>query len=174
MRADYANRDSLTWIAEALKATEKVSDVAYQEDLMDKVNSNLSKISMVLLVLAILKTWVTFSLINNTVRLGIYSRRFVIHTMKLVGASWGFIRAPFIRQAVGIGVLASLLACIIMGGGIYMLFEYEPGLATVVTSREVIITCVVVLFFGIVITALCAFFSVNKFLRMSAEDLYRI
>lgn len=174
MRADYANRDSLAWISEEFKKHKSVTDVAYQEDLMDKVNDNLSKVSLVLLILAILLTCVSFSLINNTVRLGIYSRRFIIHTMKLVGASWSFIRAPFIRQAIGIGLLAALLACIALGIGIYILFRYEPGIATVVTAQEIAITCAVVVLFGIVITALCSFFSVNKFLKMSAEELYKI
>ncbi len=174
MRAEFANRDSLSWISEELKKDKRVSDVAYQEDLMDKVNSNLSKVNMVLLILAVLLTCVSFSLINNTIRLSIYSRRFMIHTMKLVGASWGFIRSPFVTQAVKIGLSASLLACMALGGGVYMLFRYEPGLSTVVTTQELLITAAVVVFFGLFITTVCAYFSVNKFLKMSAEELYKI
>ena len=92
LKADYANSDSLRWIEKELKKYPKVGDITYQQDLMDSVNNNLQKISIVLLILAALLTFVSFSLINNTVRLGIYARRFSIHTMKLVGASWGFIR----------------------------------------------------------------------------------
>ena len=109
MKADYACRDSLIWIAKEIKKDARVSDLAYMEDLMNKVNSNLSRISIVLLILAILLTFVSFSLISNTVRLSIYARRFVIHTMKLVGASWSFIRWPFLRQAMIIGVIAAIL-----------------------------------------------------------------
>lgn len=174
MKSEYANRDSLAWIAKQIKANPKVADVAYQEDLMDKVNDNLRKIGFVLLVLAILLTCISFSLINNTVRLGIYSRRFLIHTMKLVGASWGFIRRPFMRNAIIVGVVASVLACAALGGCVYLLYNYEPGLEHVLTWRELAVTGTSVFFFGIVITAFCSYVSVNKFLKMTAGDLYKI
>ena len=174
MKSDYANCDSLKWISAELKRNPAVTDVAYQEDLMDKVNSNLRKLGMVLLVLAVLLTCVSFSLISNSVRLSVYSRRFLIHTMKLVGASWGFIRRPFSRRAMGIGLIAALLACIALGGGIYVLYAYEPGLLLVITWREIAATGISVFLFGIVITLLCAYFSVNKFLRMTAGELYKI
>lgn len=174
LKADYANRDSLKWIASQLKKQAEVTDVAYQEDLMDSVNGNLQKISLVLLVLAVLLTCVSFSLISNTVRLSVYSRRFVIHTMKLVGASWGFIRRPFLRRAVGVGLLAALLACCVLGGCVYALYTYEPNIMMVLTWRELTATGASVFFFGIVITAFCSYFSVNKFLKMSAGELYNI
>lgn len=174
MKSDYANGDSLRWISAELKKRPEVSDVAYQEDLMDKVNGNLRKLSMILLVLAVLLTCVSFSLINNSVRLSIYSRRFLIHTMKLVGASWGFIRRPFLRRAVGIGIVAALLACLALGGGVYALYSYEPNILMVITWRELVVTGTSVLMFGIVITLLCSWFSVNKFLRMTAGELYKI
>ena len=152
----------------------RVTDVAYQEDLMDSVNNNLRKFSVVLLALAVLLTCVSFSLINSTVKLSVYSRRFLIHTMKLVGASWGFIRRPFLRNAIGIGLLAAVLACGVLGGGAYLLYTYEPSIVAVVTWRELVITGGAVFVFGIVITTLCSCISVNKFLRMSAGDLYKI
>ena len=174
MSADYANCDSLRWISAELKKRPEVTDIAYQEDLMDKVNANLRKLSVILLVLAVLLTCVSFSLINNSIRLSIYSRRFLIHTMKLVGASWGFIRRPFLRRAIGVGIIAALLACLALGGGIYALYTYEPGILTIITWRELAITASSVLLFGIVITAMCAWLSVNKFLRMTAGELYKI
>lgn len=174
LKSAYANRDSLRWISAELKKDGRVTDVAYQEDLMDSVNDNLRKFSIVLLALAVLLTFVSFSLINNAVKLSIYSRRFLIHTMKLVGASWGFIRGPFLRMAMGVGLLAAVLACCILGAGAYLLYNYEPGIVAVVTWRELAITGVAVFVFGIVITLLCSYVSVNKFLRMSAGDLYKI
>ncbi len=174
LKSDYANCDSLRRIVKEMRRHPEVTDVAYQEDLMDSVNSNLRKVSIVLLVLAGLLTCISFSLINNTVRLGIYSRRFLIHTMKLVGASWGYIRWPFVRRAVGIGLLSSLLACMVIGGGLYALYRYEPGILLVVTWRELAFTAASVFFFGIAITAVCSYFSVNKFLRMTAGELYSI
>ncbi len=174
LTADYANRDSLKWIAKELRKDSRVSDIAYMEDLMDKVNTNLSRVSLVLLVLAVLLTFVSFSLISNTVRLSVYARRFVIHTMKLVGASWGFIRRPFIRQAVGVGIVAAILANGVLGAGVYGLFLTQPGAAEIVTWEVLAVTGLSVLVFGIVITALCAWFAVNKFLRMRASELYKI
>ena len=174
LNSDYANRDSLRWIARELRKNPKVTDVAYQEDLMDNVNVNLSRINIVLLVLALLLTFISFSLINNTVRLSVYSRRFLIHTMKLVGASWGFIRRPFMRQGRLVGVIAALIAILVLGGGIYALYTFEPNIQNIITWRELTITAVAVLLFGIVITAVCSWVSVNKFLKMTAGELYKI
>ena len=174
LNSDYANRDSLRWIARELRKNPKVTDVAYQEDLMDNVNMNLSRINIVLLILALLLTFVSFSLINNTVRLSVYSRRFLIHTMKLVGASWGFIRRPFMRQGLLVGIIAALLAIGVLGGCVYALYTYEPNILNIITWRELAITAGAVLLFGIIITAVCSWISVNKFLRMTAGELYKI
>ena len=193
LHADYANNDSLRWISAAMNGVDaiiftgglgensaelrkypKVSEITYQKDLVESVNRTLAKVSIALLVLAVLLTFVSFSLINNTVRLGIYARRFTIHTMKLVGASWGFIRRPFVRQAVGIGLLAALLACMALGGCVWALYNYEPDILTVLTWQVMAVTGATVFLFGIIITAFCAGISVNKFLRMKAGDLYKI
>ena len=174
LHSDYANRDSLKWIARELQKNPKITDVAYQVDLMDSVNRNLTKVNLVLLALAVLLTIVSFSLINNTVRLSVYSRRFIIHTMKLVGASWGFIRKPFMKQALLVGVIAALIAIAVLGGCVYALYYYEPNIISIITWRELTITGVSVLLFGIIITAACSYISVNKFLRMSAGELYKI
>ena len=174
LNANYANTDSLRWITKELKNHPKVNEITYQKDLVDAVNKTIAKISLVLLLLAVLLTIVSFSLINNTVRLGIYARRFSIHTMKLVGASWGFIRRPFLKQAFWVGIVAAILAIIVLGGLIYALYYYEPEVLTVLDWKVAAITAGVVLLFGIIITTLCANISVNKFLKMSAGDLYKI
>jgi len=175
LRSDYACRDSLLWIAKELKKNKaQVTEVAYQEDLMNSVNRNLQWISLVMLVLALLLTFVSFSLINNTVRLGIYSRRFIIHTMKLVGASWGFIRWPFVRQSLVIGLLAAILACCVLGGLAYALYYYQPGVEEVITWEVLAVTAISVFLFGIIITFVCSWISVNRFLRMRAGELYKI
>ena len=174
LKADYANRDSLKWITKEIKKDNRVSDIAYMEDLMDRVNANLSRVSIILLVLAVLLTFVSFSLISNTVRLSVYARRFVIHTMKLVGASWGFIRRPFLKQAVGVGIIAAILANGVLGAGVYGLYLTQPGVSDIVTWEVLAVTAASVLLFGIVITMLCAWLAVNKFLRMKAGELYKI
>jgi cell division transport system permease protein len=174
LKADYACRDSLKWIVKELKKDKRVSDLAYMEDLMDKVNVNLSRVSIVLLVLALLLTFVSFSLISNTVRLSVYANRFVIHTMKLVGASWGFIRKPFLKQAVIVGVIAAIIAVVVLGVCVYGLYLTQPGVLEIVTWEVLVLTAAAVFLFGIIITALCAFLAVNKFLKMKAQELYKI
>ena len=174
LKSEYANRDSLQWIAKELTQNPMVSDVAYQEDLMDRVNKNLQKVSLVLLILALLLTFISYSLISNTVRLRVYSQRFLIHTMKLVGASWGFIRRPFLRDALLIGLVAAMLACAVLGGSTWMLYKYEPALTGIITWQVLAITGGAVFLFGLFITALCSCISVNRFLRMRARDLYKI
>lgn len=174
LNSDYANADSLAWISDELRKNPKVTDVAYQVDLMDSVNRNLAKLNILLLVLAVLLTFISFSLINNTVRLSVYSRRFLIHTMKLVGASWGFIRRPFMKQGLLVGIIAALMAITVLGGAIYALYYYEPGILTIITWRELVITALAVLVFGLVITLTCSYISVNRFLRMPAGELYKI
>lgn len=174
LKSDYANRDSLSWIARELAHNPKVTDVVYQEDLMDRVNRNLQKVSLVLLVLAALLTFISYSLISNTVRLRVYSQRFLIHTMKLVGASWSFIRRPFMLDGLVVGVVAALLACAVLGGAVWALYQYEPNLTTIITWQVLAITGLVVLSFGLIITLLCSYISVNHFLRMRAGDLYKI
>ena len=174
LNSEYANNDSLRWIAKELKKYPKVTEICYQKDLVEAVNRNLAKIGLALLTLAVLLTFVSFSLINNTVRLGIYARRFSIHTMKLVGASWGFIRRPFVSRAVVIGLVASLFAIAALGGMSYALVCYEPDIVTIVSWQDLAITALAVVVFGIVITSICANISVNKFLKMKAGDLYKI
>ena len=174
LKANYANNDSIKRIAADLKRFEGVSDVAYRQDLVNSVNQMLRKIGIVLLIIAALLTVVSFSLINNTIRLSIYARRFAIHTMKLVGASWGFIRLPFLRMAVGLGLLSAFIALVVLGIGMIALYQYEPEMLTIIDAQVMIFTALVVLSVGIILTTICAWLSVNKFLRMKAGDLYKI
>ena len=174
LKSDYANRDSMKWIGAELKKHQKVKEVDFQQDLMDQVNDNIGKASIVLIVLAVLLSIISFSLINNHVRLGVYASRFNIHTMKLVGASWGFIRRPFLKKAVVVGVISALLTCALLGGIIYMLMPFMPHVEEIMTWRELAITAAAVFVFGFVITVFCTLLSVNKFLRMTAGELYKI
>ena len=94
--------------------------------------------------------------------------------MKLVGASWGFIRKPFMRQALAAGIIAAVLAIVVLDAGVYALYTFEPNILNIITWRELTITAVAVLLFGLIITFICSWISVNKFLKMTAGDLYRI
>ncbi len=172
LNADYAVQDSLLKIEKYLEKNNHISEVIYQKDLLNAVNENIKKITFILLVLSLVLTFISFALINNTIRLGIYSQRFLIHTMKLVGAGWGFIRRPFLRRNVWSGVIAALLANVILLGSAYLLIEYNPEMIKIVTPEIMLIVAGSVLIFGLFITFICSFFSINRFLRMKESDLY--
>ena len=121
---------------------------------------------------AVLLLLISFALINNTIRLAIYSKRFLIHTMKLVGASWGFIRRPFLVRNLWIGVFAALLADALLIGLAYVAVRYEPDLLSIITMESLLIVVVAVFVFGIAITTLCALISINRYLRMKVNELY--
>lgn len=174
LKANYANSDSIKMIATQLKTYDGVTDVDYRQELVDTVNDTLGKIGLVLTILAALLTVVSFSLINNSIRLSIYSRRFSIHTMKLVGASWGFIRTPFMKRSLLLGLISALIALVVLGIGMYALWKYEPDITVVLNWQVIAVTAGIVILFGVLITLLCAYFSVNKFLKMKAGDLYKI
>ncbi len=172
LAADYACTDSLLWISKRLKSNKMVTDVIYQKELVERLNSNLRKVTYVLLGIVGLLLLVTLVLINNTVRLSVYSRRFLIHTMKLVGASWGFIRRPFMLRALWIGLAASMLADGVLLGGMHTLWQYDPTMQAYVTQENAIITAVAVLACGLLLTLLCTFISVSHFLSMREGELY--
>ncbi len=174
LNSAYANSDSLKWIEKEIKKNKGVTEIVYPQALMDAVNSNIRKISVVLLGIAALLTLVSFALINNTIRLTIYSRRFLIHTMTLVGASWGFIRRPFLLRNVRVGILSGLLANGVLWGGLRLLLRYEPELTAVITPGVMTQVALTVLLFGVVITFLCAYLSINRYLRMCTNKLYQI
>ena len=109
LKADYANGDSLAWIGEKLRHEACISDISYPSDLVNNLNGNIRKISLVMLVLALALLLISFALINNTIKLTIYSQRFLLHTMKLVGAGWSFIRRPFMVRNFWIGIASGLL-----------------------------------------------------------------
>ena len=172
LHSDYANSDSIAKIEKKIKRNTNIQEVLYQKDLIDAVNDNIRNISLMLLGLAVILTFISFALINNTIRLTIYSKRFLIHTMKLVGASWSFIRRPFLRRNFWIGVLSAVIADAVLWGAAYWLVSYEPELIRVITPEVMLLVSVAVLVFGVLITWLCALLSINKYLRMKASTLY--
>lgn len=174
LKADYANTDSIIPIKSRLMRYTQIREISYPSELMDNVNENIQKISALLLALALALSLISFALINNTIKLTIYSQRFLLHTMKLVGASWGFIRRPFLARNLGIGIASGLLANGMIGGGIYLLLRHEPQMSHLFTMPVLAIVGGSVMLFGMLITMWCAFVSINRFLRMKAGDLYYI
>ena len=174
INADYANPDSLGVAVKQLKGNTDIVDVVYSKDLIKSVNDNIRKVSIILLIIAALFTYISFALINNTVRLTIFSKRFIINTMKLVGASWNFIRRPFLTRGFILGIVSAAIADALLIGGLYWLHTFEPQITAVIDLKVILIVSASVFLFGILITFLCTFFSLNKYLRMSSNDLYYI
>ena len=172
LNAGYTNPDSIKWIEKELMANKNILEINYPQNLLDSVNKNLQKISLFLLGLAVLLSLISFSLINNTIRLTIYSKRFLIHTMKLVGASWGFIRKPFITRNLWIGILSGAVANAVLTALAYTAVKYEPELLVIISPENIMIVAASVMIFGIIITTLCAYISINKYLRMKISELY--
>ena len=171
--ADYACTDSLIWIAKELKEMWQVADVIYQRDLVDNLNQTLHKAIMVLAVLAVLLMIISVVLINNTVRLSVYARRQAIHTMRLVGASWGFIRWPFIRRSLGIGLVAATIATALLLGIVHWARLQDAFVATIVTRQTIVAMVVTVYVAGLLLTFACTWLSVGHFLRMKENELYK-
>ncbi len=172
LKSEYANSDSLNNILPPLKSDSLIVDVTAPQNLMDSLNHNIRHISGVLLIIALLLTLVSFVLINNTIRLSIYARRLMIKTMRMVGASYGFIRRPFIRKAITIGVISGVLACVILALGIYNLIKYDPEIQGLITWQTIAFTAGAVIVCGFIITWLSAYISVSHYLKMSRYKLY--
>lgn len=172
LKAEYANLDSLKLYEPDLRRHKGVTDIIYPKDAMNFVNYIIPLTGTVMLTVALLLTFVSFSLINNTIRMSVYARRFTIHTMKLVGAKWNFIRRPFMIRAFWIGFTAALIADGLIAGGIYALLQLDVYVSTLITPAVMGITLGSVVVCGLFLTLLCAFFSVNRHLRMSASDVY--
>ena len=170
----YANNDSLTKIVAELDQREEIVGVDYDKETLESVNDNIRKISVVLLVIAGLFLYISFALINNTVRLTIFSKRFLINTMKLVGASWGFIRRPFLKNAFRLGILSGIAADTALLCGIQWMKAYEPGLNAIVTTDIIYIVMGVVMVCGLLITFMCTFASLSRYLKLSSNELYNI
>lgn len=174
LKADYANSDSLSWITRDIKAQSIVLNVVYQKDLIDNLNNNLQKVSLVLLILAALLTFVSFGLINSTVKMSLYANRFLIHTMKLVGARWSFIRRPFLSRSFWIGLTSAILANGVLLTGIHLFLRYDPVLENIITLNIVLIMAGAVLLAGILLTLTSSYLSINKFLKMKAGELHEM
>lgn len=176
LRADYANLDSIRHFEPQIRKLAGVDDVNYPRDIMESLDRTIPSVGLILLVVAALLAVVSFSLINNTIRMSVYARRYGIHTMKLVGAKWSFIRRPFLWQAFRIGLVAVLIAGGILGGSMYYL-QFEAGTGNIyfnqlITPEVWAATLGVVIVCGLLLTMFCAYVSVNRHLHMRGNEVY--
>lgn len=174
LKREFANVDKMGEIEKELLKSKGVSEVIYHKGHVDTVNKNIQKVALLLFTLLVLLTVISWSLISNLVRLSIYSKRFLLHTMKLVGATWSFIRRPFLLHNMWIGLAAGVIANALLGAALYLLQEHYPEMAMLLPTKQLAVVGAGVILFGIIICTLCAFLSVNRFLRMRNNDLYFI
>jgi cell division transport system permease protein len=172
LNAEYANSDSIAWIEKEILANKRVMEVSYPQDLLDSVNRNLQRVSLFLMGLAALLTLISFALINNTIRLAVYSKRFLIHTMKLVGATKSFIRAPFLVQSAFQGVFAAIVSIIVLVTMLFFVKKEFEQLFEVFRLELLLLVAGIVLVSGLVICVVSTYFVVGKLVSLKKDELY--
>ncbi len=172
LKAEYANQDSLNWIEKGMLDSKLVKEVVYQKSLVSMINENVKKISLVILVFSGLLMIIALALINNTIRLNIYSKRFIIKTMQLVGATQGFIRRPFVLKGIKHGVYGSVIAIALLIGFLYILQKQMPELAELQDPNVLAILFGLVILLGIIISWISTSMAVRKYLRLKSDELH--
>lgn len=172
--SEYANPDSLKVIERKIRSYTSVSELLYRKDMMEIVNENIKRIGFILLTLALILMIISFVLISNTIRLLIYSKRFLIHTMQLVGATASFIRKPFINYNIISGMLAAILAILLLVGSLYYLQSELAGFVQMLDAGLLLLVFVAVFVLGIILSVVATYFAVSKYLRMEADKMYYI
>ena len=170
--ADYVSRDSLKIVEKAMMKSPMADEVVYQKSLVDALNSNLNRISMVLGVFIALMLFISFVLINNTMRLNVFARRFTVHTMKLVGATRAFIRGPFLLRAAFLGLFASVIALVMLTGLLFVIRAEFAQLFEIFTLPRLLIVMGVVVASGLIICVISTWFVVNKLVSLDKDELY--
>jgi len=170
--AEYANPDSIASIEKELQRFDEVDEVMYQESLIHLVNENVRKISLILMAFSAVMFFIAIALVNNTIRMSVYARRFLINTMQLVGATRSFIRKPFLMRSAGHGIYAAIIAILLLVGVIYLI---QLGFKEVISFQDVDILGILflgVILVGIILNWISTYFAINKYLRMKTDDLY--
>ena len=170
--ANYTSSDSVHILEKKFLAYPQVKEVYYQKDLVQIINQNIKKITVFVLIISVLLMIIFIALINNTIRISVYSQRFTINTMQMVGASNSFIRKPFLKQSLLMGFYGSIIANIIISLGIYL---YRNELQGLISSEVIYPTGIVfagVFILGLVFSHLSTYFAVNKFLRMKFDEMF--
>lgn len=170
--ASYTNSDSLLIIEKQLLQNPQVTEVFYQKDLLAVINDNVRKISILLLVVSTLTGFIFLSLINNTIRISIYSERFTINTMQLVGATKSFVRKPFLRRALSLGIWGGMVANILLFFAVFSFRKELDGIIDPTDMRVFAPVFVLVVLLGMSISWISTWFAVNKFLTLKFDELF--
>ncbi|MFZ4739991.1 MAG: cell division protein FtsX [Bacteroidales bacterium] len=172
LNANYANNDSLAYIEKQIIKNDIVKEVYYQKSLVEMVNENIRKISLVFLSFSFLLLIIAIALINNTIRLSVYSNRFLIKTMQLVGATQHFIRKPFIFKGIISGIYGALIAIALLSGVLYTAQQNLPDLVNLQEIDLYLIVFGIVILLGILFSWISTFLAVRKYLNIKTDSLY--
>ena len=172
LKAEYVSADSLAMVSNEIAKSSLVDEVVYQQSLVDALNANLGRISVVIAVFIGLLLFISFVLINNTVRLNVFARRFTIHTMKLVGATKSFIRAPFLIQSAFQGVFSAMIANIVLVVILFVMRNELEQLFRIFRMDLLLVVMGIVLVCGILICLISTWFVVNKLVALKKDELY--
>jgi cell division transport system permease protein len=162
----------LAWIEKDMLETKLVKEVIYQKSLVSMINENVQKISLVILGFSSLLMIIALALINNTIRLSIYSKRFIIKTMQLVGATQGFIRRPFVPNGIKHGIYGAIIAILMLIGVLYFAQRQMPELVELQDQNMLATLFGLVVILGIIISWISTSLAVRKYLRLKSDDLY--
>ena len=172
LKADYANNDSIPFIEKKILLNKDVKEVVYIKSLIKQVNDNVKKISIVLLIFSGILLLIAIALINNTIRLSVFSKRFLIRSMQLIGATEGFIRKPFIIKGIVQGIYGAVIALTLLSGLIYLAKEKIPELINLHDVNVYLYLFGIVTFLGIIISWISNYFAVRKYLKIKTDFLY--
>jgi len=172
LKADYVVRDSISKIEAQLRKNPMVSDIVYDKQLINLVNDNIKKVSMWILIISAFLTFIAVLLINSSLRLSIYSNRFIIKTMQMVGATKSFIRKPFVMRSIKLGMIGAGLAIVALIGVLTYIETNFPDLGILEDKLLIGIVLVAVFGLGILITWLSTYFATQRFLNLRTDDLY--
>lgn len=172
LKAEYANADSVSRIEKEIIATHLAKEVIYQKSLINNINESVQKVSLVILFFCSLLMVVALALINNTIRLSIYSKRFIIKTMQLVGATQGFIRRPFVINGIKHGIYGAVIAILLLIGLLNFAQKQLPELKELQDERMLLYLFGLVVIMGIIISWISTSLAVRKYLRLKTDDLY--
>ncbi|MFT5918622.1 MAG: cell division transport system permease protein [Granulosicoccus sp.] len=172
IKGEHATEDGILKIESELLENQMILEIDYPRDLIRIINSNVKKAGFVILIFCGLLSFIALALINNNIRLAVYSKRFIINSMKLVGATQGFIRRPFVIQGIVRGILGALVANLLLLGIVYLVSSNVPELYRLQDMNITLTLLGIVVLLGVVISGLSTTFAVRKYLRLSADELY--
>ena len=172
LNASYANTDSLAVIKTELNDYPVVHTIFYQENLIDKLNSNVNRLSFFLLCFCLLLFVIAFALINNTIRFSVYSKRFLIRTMRLVGATNSFIQKPFLVKGIYQGIYSSIFAIFMLIGSIQLIQSETASMLNITDLKIIGFIFILIFIFGFFLSWISTFFAVRKFIKQNESELY--